>query len=115
MLERPDECREGHRFDSGILHTVRSQLCAGLVFMEFFVYIIYSKFLDSYYIGSTGDLEDRLFRHNNSGSKYTKKAKDWVLKYTEPFDTNSKAVSREMEIKNKKSRKYIEYLISNQR
>jgi putative endonuclease len=82
--------------------------------MEFFVYIIYSSSLDSHYVGSTGQLDDRLYRHNNSGSKATKKAKDWVLKYSEPCQTFAEAYAREMKIKNKKSRKYIEYLISTQ-
>jgi putative endonuclease len=67
--------------------------------------------LDQYYVGSCEDLDDRIFRHNNSGSKATKKAKDWVLKYTEEYPTRQQAVSREMEIKRKKSRKYIEWLI----
>jgi putative endonuclease len=65
----------------------------------FYLYIIYSVSLDQFYIGQTQNLEDRLFRHNNSGSKSTKKAKDWVLKYTESFSTRSEAVQRETQIK----------------
>ncbi len=79
---------------------------------SFTVYIIYSKSLDSYYIGQTSDLEDRLFRHCNSGSKSTKKAKDWKLVYKEVYESRSESVQREREIKNKKSRKYIEQLIA---
>jgi len=79
--------------------------------MEFFVYIIFSPSLDQFYVGSSGNLDDRLYRHNNSGSKATKKTNDWVLKYTEGFQTNQEAVAREMEIKSKKSRKYIEWVI----
>ena len=77
----------------------------------FFIYIIYSIKIDQYYIGQTENLENRLYRHNNSGSKSTKKAKDWTLKYTEVFTTRSLAVKRETEIKGKKSRSYIESLI----
>ncbi len=76
------------------------------------MYIIYSVSLDQFYIGQTQNLEDRLFRHNNSGSKSTKKAKDWVLKYTESFLTRSEAVQRESQIKKMKSRSYIESLVS---
>jgi putative endonuclease len=68
--------------------------------------------LDQYYIGHTENVSDRIFRHNNSGSKSTKKATDWVLKYTEEFGTRGEAMKRELEIKSKKSRKYIEFLIS---
>ncbi len=80
----------------------------------FKVYIIFSAFLDRYYVGSTANIEDRLFRHKNSGSKSTKSASDWELVYSEEFDTRSEAVLREREIKGKKSRKYLESLISNQ-
>jgi putative endonuclease len=80
--------------------------------MSFFVYILYSLSLDEYYVGHTGDLADRLFRHNNSGSKSTKKASDWKIVYQEAFETKGGAVKREMEIKKKKSKKYIEWLVS---
>ncbi|MGZ3891595.1 MAG: GIY-YIG nuclease family protein [Mucilaginibacter sp.] len=79
--------------------------------MTFYVYILYSAALNQYYVGYSADLDDRLFRHNNSGSKSTKKSKDWILKYKEPFGTRSAAMARESAIKKKKSRKYIESLI----
>jgi len=80
--------------------------------MTYNIYILYSTMLDQYYIGHTENVSDRIFRHNNSGSKSTKKATDWVLKYTEEFGTRGEAMKRELEIKSKKSRKYIEFLIS---
>ena len=80
-----------------------------LLFMPFVVYIIYSPSLDQYYIGHSENMEDRLFRHNNSGSKSTKKANDWELVYTEIFPTKSETTKRELEIKKKKSRKYQIY------
>jgi putative endonuclease len=79
--------------------------------MPFYLYILYSPSIDQYYTGHTGDLEDRLFRHNNSGSKSTKKAKDWILVHQESFATRSEAVRREAEIKKIRSRRYIEELI----
>ncbi len=57
-------------------------------------------------------MEKRMNDHLNSCSKYTKKAKDWELKYFETFTTRSEALKRENEIKLKKSRKYIVHLIS---
>ncbi|WP_252736384.1 GIY-YIG nuclease family protein, partial [Maribacter dokdonensis] len=81
--------------------------------MNFTTYIIYSKTLNCYYVGSTENIDTRLLRHNNgNGSSYTKKASDWVLKWQRNFKTRSEAVSFELLIKKKKSRKYIEYLIS---
>ncbi|MDG2432959.1 GIY-YIG nuclease family protein, partial [Flavobacterium sp.] len=75
-------------------------------------YIIFSKTLDKYYTGSCESIENRLNDHLNSRSKYTKAAKDWILVYFETFDSRSLAIQREIEIKKKKSRKYIEFLIS---
>ena len=80
--------------------------------MLFTVYILYSDVLGQYYIGHTADIEDRLCRHINSGSKATKKANDWRIVYTEGFQSKSEAVKREFEIKRKKSRKYVEWLIN---
>lgn len=79
--------------------------------MHYTVYILYSVSLDQFYVGHTHDINDRIFRHNNSGSKATKKANDWTVVHTEVFETKSEAYNREMEIKKRKSRKYIEELI----
>jgi putative endonuclease len=79
--------------------------------MECAVYILYSIQMDQFYVGSSCNLEDRLNRHKNHGSKSTKKATDWELVYFEKFSDRTLAVRRELEIKKKKSRKYIEFLI----
>lgn len=80
--------------------------------MSLYIYILYSSSLDQYYIGHTENVQDRILRHTNPGSKSTKKANDWLVKYTEGFESRHEAVRRELEIKNKKSIKYIEWLIS---
>ncbi len=80
--------------------------------MTYSVYIIYSPSLDKYYIGYSEDIAIRLAEHNSGISTYTSKARDWVRKYSEPFDSRINAMKRESEIKKKKSRKYIEWLIS---
>ena len=77
----------------------------------FYVYIIYSKSADKYYVGSCQNIEQRINDHLNSRSKYTKMAKDWELKYSESFTTRSESYQREMQIKKMKSRIYIEKLI----
>ncbi|WP_084362771.1 GIY-YIG nuclease family protein [Roseivirga echinicomitans] len=78
----------------------------------YYVYIIYFQSRDKYYIGSCDHLERRLDDHNSGRSTYTKTGKPWVLKYSETIESRSMARVREAEIKKKKSRKYIEYLIS---
>ena len=68
--------------------------------MPYYVYILYSKDLDQYYISHTSDLVDRIFRHKNSGSKSTKKASDWSFRHKECYEAKSEAYIIEMEIKN---------------
>ena len=79
--------------------------------MAYSTYILYSEKLDKYYVGSTQDLSARIKRHNLGHNKYTKTGLPWKLVYSEDYETRSEAVFREKEIKSKKSRKYIEWLI----
>lgn len=75
------------------------------------VYIIYSEKIDRYYTGITEDLTWRLERHNTGWGRYTKRGIPWKIVYAEDYDSKSDASKREGEIKNRKSRKYIEELI----
>src|SRR5205809_5327007 len=79
--------------------------------LMYFVYIIYSQRLDRFYIGYTHNLDIRLQQHNSGISVFTSKASDWVLCFSECFPTRIAAQKREREIKNKKSRKYLEWII----
>ena len=79
-----------------------------------FVYIIYSTKVNKYYVGACTNLERRLYEHNIGHSTFTSTGIPWVLKYTEEFATLPAAKKREKDIKNKKSRVYIEQLIAKQ-
>jgi putative endonuclease len=57
-------------------------------------------------------MDDRLLRHNSGRSKYTKFGVPWQLVYLEEFKNKTEAYRRELEIKKKKSRNYIERLIA---
>jgi len=80
--------------------------------LMFYTYIIYSAKIDRYYIGSCEDIKLRLLQHNSGRNLSTKAGGHWEFKYTETFETRSLAQKREREIKNKKSRKYTEWLIN---
>ena len=80
--------------------------------LKYFVYILYSSSRNSYYIGHTKDIHNRLDYHNNGYNKSTKHGIPWSLVHEEEFDTRSGAMKREMVIKSKKSKKYIEWLIN---
>jgi putative endonuclease len=80
---------------------------------KYFVYILQSLKDLSYYIGQCADLDCRMSKHYDGMSKYTANKKPLRLKYFEMFSSRSEALKREKEIKNKKSRIYIENLIDN--
>ncbi|MBF8965742.1 GIY-YIG nuclease family protein [Pontibacter sp. FD36] len=77
-----------------------------------YTYILYSEKTDRYYVGSCQDLEVRLSQHNAGRNTSTKAGVPWKLRHNEAYPTNQLARKREGEIKRKKSRKYIEQLIS---
>ena len=79
----------------------------------FIVYILHSQSLDRYYVGYTNDLERRLTEHNRKKGKYTDSGIPWQLVYHEIYSTKTDAMNREKFIKGKKSRTFIEFLISN--
>ena len=77
----------------------------------FFTYILQSQKSGKFYIGHTQDMESRLNRHNQGMVKATRNKGPWVLVYIESFETKIEANHRELEVKSKKSRVYIEKLI----
>ena len=81
--------------------------------MDYFVYILYSGKCDKYYVGQTESLERRIEEHNiGKGGAFSSSCLPWKLIYHEPYSSRLDAMEREKEIKRKKSRKYIEYLIN---
>ncbi|MBX9732475.1 MAG: GIY-YIG nuclease family protein [Chitinophagaceae bacterium] len=77
-----------------------------------YLYIIHSEKLNKYYVGACINLERRIYEHNIGHSKFTSTGIPWMLKYTEQFIDLLAAKKRERQIKNMKSRKYIEALIT---
>jgi len=79
--------------------------------MKYYTYILFSKKTNKYYIGYTYNINTRLEKHNLGGTTSTRSGIPWKLMYFETFDSKTEAIKREKEIKNKKSRRYIEYLM----
>ena len=76
-------------------------------------YILHSDTLDKYYIGFTdGSMEDRLSKHLANHKGFTSKAKDWIVAYTEHYDSKEAAYYRERQVKKWKSKKMIQALIA---
>ncbi len=79
--------------------------------MAAYLYILFSKKLNKYYVGACTDIERRLYEHNIGHSKFTATGMPWLLVYKEQFENLSLAKQREAYIKKQKSRKYIMALI----
>jgi putative endonuclease len=58
------------------------------------------------------DVNQRLRRHLSDHKGFTAKAKDWVVVYSECFDSLPAARKRELQIKKWKSRALIEKLVN---
>jgi len=77
-------------------------------------YIIYSKTIDSYYIGSTNtDVSLRIIKHNEKyygAKKFSRQAIDWILILEIKCKNMKQASLIEHHIKKMKSRMYIKNL-----
>ncbi len=65
----------------------------------FYVYLLYSRKLDSFYLGSTRDLRSRFGQHGRGEVRSTKKADDWIVSYYEAYPSEQAARRREAALK----------------
>ena len=69
--------------------------------------------MNKFYVGFTSEsLVERLRKHNSNHKGFTGGLGDWELRFSETYNDKKAATKREKEIKNWKSRKLIEKLIS---
>lgn len=79
-----------------------------------YLYVLYNKEINRYYVGCSNNINRRLGEHNQNIRKkrYTEKQQGkWALVYKEVYETLKESRRRESQIKKQKSRKYIENLI----
>jgi len=79
-----------------------------------YVYVLRSVNDGWYYVGCTTDPQRRLVEHNSGESKSTRARRPFQLAYLERLPDLPAARKREQEIKRKKSRRYIDWLITGQ-
>ena len=65
----------------------------------YFTYIIQSTKTNRFYIGSTGNITERIQQHNNGVTKSTRNHGPYVLVHLETYETRGEAVKREKAIK----------------
>jgi putative endonuclease len=79
------------------------------------VYIIKSSTDNTYYIGSTNNIERRLQDHNAGKSPYTSKKIPWELVYLESFESKTNALKREKFLKKQRNNTFYVRLIKQYR
>ena len=84
-------------------------------FMRYCVYILYSKKLNRYYIGTTDDLQKRFTEHNSAhySDSFSVKGIPWEIFLEITCESSTQAYNLEKFIKRMKSRSFIERLKSN--
>lgn len=77
-----------------------------------YLYILRNSETNRYYIGSTSNLTRRLREHRSGKTRTTRVLGTYELAYTERYGTIEEARTREKKLKSYKSKRYIEWLIS---
>ena len=80
----------------------------------FYIYILYSPLHNKYYVGYTGNYQERLIEHNSQENfnTYTSKFRPWIIAAVfEGSHFENEAIGLERFIKKQKSRKLIIKLI----
>lgn len=79
----------------------------------YYVYVLFSSCYNTYYTGSTGNLEKRLNEHNTGKCRYTSGRMPWTLVYKEELEDRSAAVRRESFLKSGQGRKQLKEILGN--
>jgi putative endonuclease len=81
--------------------------------MHFF-YIIYSESLDTFYIGETYNVVERVLKHNSHTyeNSFTKIASDWKLVLSYELTSRDEAIFVEKFVKRMKSKVFINKIIA---
>lgn len=80
--------------------------------MAGYVYILQSENTDSYYVGATKDVQNRLREHNAGETSSTKNKGPWLIRFTQEYATLQEAKKIESRIKHLKRRDIIEQIIA---
>jgi len=75
--------------------------------MKFYTYILESESSGKLYIGQTANIEDRLYRHNNGKSRFTKGKGPWKIIFSIQLDSTTDAILLENKLKAFKNREKV--------
>ncbi|MFT3947762.1 MAG: GIY-YIG nuclease family protein [Agriterribacter sp.] len=74
----------------------------------YFVYILYSRSIDKYYVGSSEDVERRIVEHNMGKGNFTSKGIPWIVVITFECESRTEAVRLELKIKKRGIKRYLQ-------
>jgi putative endonuclease len=82
----------------------------------YYVYVILNEIKDKIYIGYTGDIDQRLKRHNGllptKQRSYTKiNNGNWKIAYKESYNTKTEALRREKYLKSHHGRDFLKVIM----
>ena len=77
----------------------------------YYVYILYSKGLNKYYVGYTEDIKKRIKQHNHKLVPFTSKGVPWTCPFCEIFLIKKDAIREEKFLKSGKGRERRKYLL----
>ena len=63
--------------------------------MTYYTYVLYSKTINKFYVGSTNNLKRRIAEHKRHKTKTTTRIKEWSLVYYESCLSKKDAQERE--------------------
>lgn len=79
----------------------------------YYVYILQNP-QGRFYICQTQNIQERLMRHQQGRSPYTRHHGPWSLFYSETYPDRSSAIKREHQLKSQKNTKFLTDLIASQ-
>ena len=79
----------------------------------YFTYVLWSRKLQKRYVGTTGDVEQRLSQHNRGGNRFTKGGIPWIKIYQEEYATKKEALKRETYLKSGLGRAWLDKQLPN--
>ena len=83
--------------------------------MRFCVYILYSRERNKYYIGQTGDMEQRAKWHLDGKTFSTRGVRGWEILFLQTVAGRTEAMKLESAIKKTKSRRSVNRYIADER
>ena len=81
---------------------------------KFYVYVLSSQQDNSWYIGYTANLDERIIQHNSGKTITTSKKMPWKIIYFEVSFNKQDAIAREKYLKSGMGRRYLKNRLQNQ-